>query len=179
MKKNMQKRIIFLDVSGSVCFAEYWDTARTVLKASLAQDKNLDTYVCLFTSSVRLLSEKELQQLLNAKDPKEIDTPEFFAGIGSELRPILEFFPIDFIKDSKIEVISDFLFNEANPQEAKIQMQKTWESIGMGNAKVTFYELDVELVKLLTTVKQELETAEKKEEKTPEKTFEPTRKGKQ
>lgn len=171
----MQKRIIFLDVSGSICYSELWKTAKIVLKACLTQDKDLDTYVCLFSSDVRLITEKELQQLFNAEDHfKFFDSLKFQSGIGSEVQNILKFFPIDFVKDAEIEVISDFMFQDAF--DAKSLMLKSWEECG--KAKVIFHELNEELVELLTITKQELET-EKKEEKTPEKIFEPTRKGKE
>jgi len=173
------KRIIFLDISGSVAWGENLQTEKEILKATLLTNKDLDTYVYLFSREVKLLTPNELSKFYNAKNEYDLVNTFDFACSNTSIEPIIEL-PKEFFEDALIEIISDFDFYEhdwekklkdalKNPKDERFQIY--------GN--LVYLRID-EVARTLVRAKEleakELEDKNKKEEKTTQITLalEPT-----
>jgi len=199
------KRIIFLDTSGSSFpSCDRWFFAKKLLKSTLDLKKDLDTFVCLCSGDIRLLTEKELQQLFDIPSATKFFETIKFNPTFSSMKSIMKFFPQEFLKGADVEIISSFDFFDVELEDG---VPYLYDNIGSKAEKdlnafftdaknmctpnsncvahLTFYRIDDTLLRLLCKAElqkaeEELEascTGAKPKEEKPPVTYEPTRKG--
>jgi len=166
----MSKKIIFLDVSGSVCYNGYLDVEKEMLKALIKSSPNDDFYICLFSDKCVLLSEKDYQRFLSGKDITQFGV----SSCGTSIQSALEFFSDDFYQDANVVIITDdnidYLGYLKEDEIISAFVKK-------GVQQVKIFRVDKNMVDFFKSVSNLL-PSDKKEEKN-QKNFEPTVKAKE